>query len=436
MDARMDAGLLAGTVAAVTGALGSRAGFVFERCFRNTLDTTIVDLDDGTSFMVTGDIPAMWLRDSAAQLAPYLHFARHDAALAGTIDRVVRRQLRFMLLDPYANAFNATPSGAGHHDDLTPMSDWVWERKYEVDSLCYPLLLAYDLWAVTGRTGHVDETFRAAARLVLDLWRTEQDHDLHSPYRFQRPGGVASETLRRDGLGAPTARTGLTWSGFRPSDDAVELGFNVPGNAFAVVACRAVARLARLVGDGELARDALDLAVEIDGAIREHGVVTAPDGGPVLAYEVDGTGKALLMDDANVPSLLSLPLIGWCTPDDPLYLATRALVLSDANPYYARGAHAAGVGSPHTPPGRVWPIALAVQGLTTSDASERADLLATLVATDAGTGLMHESFDPDDPGRYSREWFSWANAMFCELALDVTGLRTYRRAEHLAGADV
>ncbi len=435
MDARMDAGLTSGTIAAVTGALGPRVGFVFERCFRNTLDTTIVDMDDGTSFMVTGDIPAMWLRDSAAQLAPYLHFAGSDAALATTIDRVVRRQLRFILLDRYANAFNAAPSGAGHQGDLTSMSEWVWERKYEVDSLCYPLLLAFDLWATTGRTGHLDQTFLVAARLVLDLWRTEQDHDERSPYRFQRPGGVASDTLRRDGLGAPTVPTGLTWSGFRPSDDAVELGFNVPGNAFAVVACRAVARLAVVVGDAELARQSLDLAVEIDGAIREHGVVTAPNGDSVLAYEVDGMGGALFMDDANVPSLLSLPLIGWCAHDEPLYLATRAFVLSEANPYYARGAHAAGVGSPHTTAGRVWPMALAVQGLTTSDPSERAGLLATLVATDAGTGLMHESFDPDDPGRYSREWFSWANAMFCEFTLDMAGLRTYRRAERLAGVD-
>jgi len=427
--------LLADTVATVTHSLGPRVGRVFESCFRNTLDTTIVDLADGTSFMVTGDIPAMWLRDSAAQLTPYLHFADRDEQLADTISRVVRRQLRFVLLDPYANAFNDGPTGAGHDADRTATNPWVWERKYEIDSLCYPLVLAFDLWAATGRTGHLDDVFAAAAREAIAVWRTEQDHDARSPYRFERPDGPPGDTLGRGGLGGRTAVTGLTWSGFRPSDDAVELGYHVPGNAFAVVACRAVARIAaEVLGDADLAVDATGLAVEIDGAIREHGVVSAQEGDPVLAYEVDGLGGALVMDDANVPSLLSLPLLGWCVPDDPLYLATRAVVLSAANPYFARGVHAAGVGSPHTPPGRVWPIALAVQGLTATDESERADLLSVLVATDAGTDLMHESFDPDDPSRYSRDWFSWANAMFCELALDLAGLRGYRRGPRLAGS--
>ncbi len=421
-------GVLAATVEEVRGQLGPRVGSVFEACLRNTLDTTISTMDDGTAFMVTGDIPAMWLRDSAAQLTPYLQLADRLPELADTIAAVVRRQLAFIAIDPYANAFNRAPDGAGHSTDVTDLSPWVWERKYEVDSLCYPLVLAYDLWAATGRTDHLDEQFAGAARSALRLWRVEQDHDARSPYRFQRLEGPSSDTLQRAGLGASTTPVGLTWSGFRPSDDATELGFNIPGNAFAVVACRAVAQVAEeVLGDPALAADARALAAELDDAIRRHAVIEVEGFGRVLAYEVDGAGAHLLMDDANAPSLLSLPWLGWCDDDDPLYQSTRRFLLSERNPYFSRGARGAGIGSPHTPSGWVWPIALAVQGLTSRDPVERAELLETLVSTEAGTELMHESFDPDDPSRFTRPWFSWANAMFCELVLDLAGLRRYRR---------
>jgi meiotically up-regulated gene 157 (Mug157) protein len=430
----MNEATLVAVVTSVAERLGDRVAAVFESCFRNTLETTIEDLPDGSSFMVTGDIPAMWLRDSAAQLTPYLHFAADDQHLGDTIGRIVRRQLRYILLDPYANAFNREPNGAGHRTDRTELSPWVWERKYEVDSLCYPLLLAHDLWAATGRVDHLTD-FAAAARATLALWRREQRHDAESTYRFERFDGAATDTLARGGLGGLTAPVGLTWSGFRPSDDAAELGFNIPANAFAVVTCHAIAVVAaEVLDDPGLAEEASQLAVEIDGAIREHGVVPAPGGDPVLAYEVDGLGGVVLMDDANVPSLLSLPFIGWCDAGEPVYVATRELVLSAANPYFARGRFATGIGSPHTASGWVWPIALAMQGLTSTDEAERQGLLETLVSTDAGTALMHESFDPDDPRQYSREWFSWANAMLCEFVLDMAGLRSYVRPVLGAGS--
>ena len=421
-------GVLATIVDHVRDRLGERIATVFDSCVRNTLDTTISPMPDGTAFMVTGDIPAMWLRDSTAQLGPYLQLADQIPELADTIVAVLRRQLAYVAIDPYANAFNREPDGAGHSDDVTELSPWVWERKYEVDSLCYPLALAFDLWAATGRTDHLDSQFAAAAYAALTLWRVEQDHDARSPYRFQRLDGPSSDTLVREGLGARTTPVGLTWSGFRPSDDATELGFNIPGNAFAVVVCRAIARIAtEVLDDAELAAEATALGPEIDAAIHAHGVVDVEGIGRVLAYEVDGAGGHVLMDDANVPSLLSLPMLGWCDLDDPLYVATRQLLLSERNPYFTRGSHAAGIGSPHTPAGWVWPIALAVQGLTSNDPDERQYLLETLVRTEAGTDLMHESFDPDAPERFTRPWFSWANAMFCELTLDVAGLRRYRR---------
>ena len=406
--------------------LGQRTAAVFRECFTNTLATTIETLADGTAFVVTGDIPAMWLRDSTAQLTPYLHFL-DDQQLADTVARVSRRQLSFILHDPYANAFNRSPNGSGHAGDLTEMSPWVWERKYEVDSLCYPIRLAHDLWRLTGRTDHLAD-FPGAARAIVSLWRTEQDHEATSAYTFQRNDAPGSDTLSRNGQGPRVAPTGMTWSGFRPSDDACALGFNIPGNMFAAVELGHIAEIAaHVLEDDDLAAAANELRAEIEQGIRAHGIVKDPAGGSLYAYEVDGFGNYLLMDDANVPSLLSIPLLGWCDSDDPLYLATRSFLLSARNPYFHRGSVAAGQGSPHTPAGTIWPIALAVQGLTAVTDQEKNAVLATLVATTAGTNLMHESFHKDDATIFTRPWFSWANAMFCELVLDVAGLRTPTR---------
>lgn len=406
--------------------LDQRTTAVFHECFTNTLATTIETLPDGTAFVVTGDIPAMWLRDSTAQLTPYLHFL-DDQHLADTVARVSRRQMSFILHDPYANAFNRSPNASGHAGDLTKMSPWVWERKYEVDSLCYPIRLAHDLWRLTGRTDHLAD-FQGAARAIMSLWRTEQDHEVRSAYTFQRHDAPRSDTLSRNGHGPLVAPTGMTWSGFRPSDDACGLGFNIPGNMFAAVELGHIAEIASHVfEDDHLVAAANQLRAEIEQGIRAYGIVKDSAGGSLYAYEVDGFGNYLLMDDANVPSLLSIPLLGWCDSDDPLYLATRSFLLSSRNPYFHRGSVAAGQGSPHTPTGTIWPIALAVQGLTAVTDDEKRAVLATLVATSAGTNLMHESFHKDDPTIFTRAWFSWANAMFCELVLDIAGLRTDTR---------
>lgn len=408
---------------------GETTATMFERCFADTLETTLTKMTDGTLFTLTGDIPAMWLRDSTTQLTPYLHFADVEPAIADMIAAVSRRQLDYVLVDPYANAFNPTPNGDGHRSDRTEQSPWVWERKYEVDSLCYPLQLAYDLWQMTGRTDHLGEVYVAAVRKIIELWRVEQDHDAKSPYRFQRFDGPPSDTLVREGLGGETVRTGLTWSGFRPSDDACVFGYNVPGNMFAVIELTRVEELALTVlHDQELADQASALRTEIAAGLAGHAIVEAERFGSVYAYEVDGNGGVLLTDDANVPSLLSLPLLGWCNPDDPLYLATRALALSDANPTFVSytppsGRSVQGIGSSHTPDGHIWPIALCVEALTTNDFTEKERILSLLLESDAGTGLMHESFLATDPTVFTRSWFSWANAMFCELVLDIIGER-------------
>ncbi|MDE2385781.1 MAG: glycoside hydrolase family 125 protein [Alphaproteobacteria bacterium] len=387
---------------------------MFARCFANTYETTLRPQADGSVHVITGDIPAMWLRDSAAQVRPYLALAKTDPAFTALIAGVVRRQMAFVAIDPYANAFNEAANGRCHNRDATDMGPWIWERKYELDSLCAPLLLAHDLWRETGDASALDANFISAAHLIIETITREQDHTA-SPYRFQRLEGPASDTLVNDGRGAPVGPTGMSWCGFRPSDDACRYNYLVPANMMAVVALRALAALP--LGDEVLKAKALALAASLDAGIAAHGKVAHPRFGTVYAYEVDGLGHHHFMDDANVPSLLSLPYLGYCAKDDPVYLATRALVLSDANPYFHRGLAAKGIGSPHTPEHSIWPIALCMQGLTSTSRDEQMALLETLLATDAGTGLMHESFHKDDPTTFTRPWFAWANSLFAEFVM-------------------
>ncbi|WP_371543447.1 glycoside hydrolase family 125 protein [Streptomyces sp. NBC_00554] len=406
---------------------GSPAADIVESCLTNTWTTSMswgtpssAAPEVSEVFVGTGDIPAMWLRDSTAQVRPYLAVAS-DPEVADVLVAVSRRQIRCVLQDPYANAFNDGPTGAhGEPGDRPTPREWVWERKYELDSLCAPLQLAYAIRRATGREDHLDGAFHRAAWTIVRLWQAEQSHT-HSPYWFIRPSGpFAGDSLPHDGRGASVRRTGMTWSGFRPSDDPCRHGYLVPANALASTTLHGLAELATTaLRDTELARHARTLADEIDAGILAHAVVEA-GGASVLAYEVNGLGAVLLGDDANLPSLLSLPLSGWCTPQDPLYQATRRLVLSEANPSFFRGSYASGIGSTHTPDGHVWPLAIATAGLTGGkNATARA--LERLAATTAGTGLMHESFHVEDPGRFTRDWFGWANAMFCELALDLCG---------------
>ena len=399
-----------------------RLAALFANCYPNTYETTLRTLPDGTSFVITGDIPAMWLRDSSAQVRHYLPAAREDTALAEMIAGLCHRQSRLIRLDPYANAFNQEPNGACFREDITQRSPWVWERKYEVDSLCYPIQLAYLLWKATGSSAHLDGDFRAALETTLNLWRVEQRHE-NSPYSFQRTDCPASDTLPCEGRGTPVAYTGMTWSGFRPSDDACAYGYLVPSNMFAVVALGYAAEIAREVWKDEaLAAACQALSREIDAGIQAHAIVEHPEFGPIYAYETDGMGHYTLMDDANVPSLLSIPYLGYRDAEDPVYQNTRRFILSHANPYYYQGTAAQGIGSPHTPPRYIWPIALSMQGLTSRDPQERAAILDMLEATDAGTGYMHEGFDVDDPRRFTREWFAWANSIFSEFVMDYLGM--------------
>lgn len=398
---------------------------MFKNCFENTLVTTTELTGDGDTFVFTGDIPAMWLRDSSAQVRHYIPFAGQDEALAEIISGLIKRQIKYINIDPYANAFNREANGKCYRLDITERSRWVWERKYELDSLCYPMQLAYLYWKAAGRVDIFDDAFRKAMETIVDLWTVEQRHPEKSRYRFQRNSSLESETLSNGGLGGETGYTGMTWSGFRPSDDACKYGYLIPANMFAVIVLGYMGQIAAEVyEDKRLEYKAANLKEEIDGGIQTYGVYRHPIYGRIYAYETDGLGNYNLMDDANVPSLLSIPYLGYRDENDPIYINTRRFILSEDNPYYYRGIFADGIGSPHTPKGYIWHMALCMQALTSKDRDEIEKILGQLESTDNDTGFMHEGFNPDKPAEFTRPWFAWANSLFAELICKISG--TYK----------
>ena len=396
-----------------------RVGQVFENCIGDTLDNTVKRMEDGSVYVITGDIPAMWLRDSACQLMPYVRFAAQEPGIREILVKVIETQARCILLDPYANAFTLPGTTSIWTSDRTAMKPGIWERKYETDSLCHPVNLAWTLWKKAGTAEHFTPAWKRAAERIVETLQTETDHENRSEYRFQRDDCVFTDTLSRDGMGALVkSGIGLIWSGFRPSDDSCVYGYFIPANMFAAVTLERIGEISEEVyGDRALAERARSFAAGVRRAIGEYAVLphTAK---PYYAYEVDGFGQYLVMDDANIPSLLALPLLGWCDADDRLYLNTREVILSEHNPFYYEGKYLRGIGSPHIPVRYVWHIALAVQGLTAADCREKLDCIRQMVNSDAGTGMMHEGVFVDDPACYTRPWFSWANAMFCELVMD------------------
>ena len=414
---------------------------LFENCFPKTLDTTVTaSTIDGRpdSFVITGDIDAMWLRDSSAQVWPYLPLAKGDAALQTLYRGLIARQARCILIDPYANAFMRDPAAMTNlvwsQHDLTDMKPGVAERKWEIDSLCWPVRLAHGYWRATGDLAPFDDTWRQAIHTVVDTLRTQQRKTGDGPYHFQRPASNPVDTLGGNGYGAPTRKVGLIHSGFRPSDDACIYPFLIPSNHFAVVSLRQLAEMAPAAGlDTAFAEGALTLANEVTAALMLYGRTHLRDitpNGPteVWAYEVDGYGNTLFMDDANTPGLLGLAYLGAAAKTDPLYQATRKAVWSPANPYFfkgsgAKGIGAEGLGGPHIGKDMIWPMSLTMYALTSRDDAEIAMALRTLKTTTAGTGFMHEAFNKDDPAKFTRPWFAWANTLFGELILDLATRR-------------
>ena len=428
-------------IARVSGLIKDRElAWMFGNCFPNTLDTTVtLGTLDGKpdAFVITGDIDALWLRDSAAQMRPYLHLAREDEQLRQVYRGLIRRHARCVLLDPYANAFTRDPRYTdGLHwakRDKTEMKPGVAERKWEVDSLCYVLRLAHDYWQASGDTEPYDTTFAQAARTIIATFREQQRVAGPGPYRFQRMTDQPTETTLA-GIGTPTRKTGLIHSAFRPSDDACTFPCNIPGNLFAVATLRELAVLASAVlRDEALAVDARALADEVEKAVFAHGIMQLPDGRQVLAYETDGYGNHLFMDDANVPSLLGQAYLRCLPADYPLWRTTAQAVWSDANPWFFKGRAGEGIGGPHVGEGQIWPMSIIVRALSSDDDGVIAWSLKTLRATHAGTGFMHEAFDKDNPAKFTRKWFAWVNGLFGELIVKVANERPHLLAADYAG---
>jgi hypothetical protein len=413
------------TIQRIQSSIGNKElAWMFGNCFPNTLDTTVdfeVVNGEPDTYVITGDIDAMWLRDSSAQVWPYLPLMRLDPRLQQLIAGVINRQTRCILLDPYANAFYKDEHKKSQWDsDRTEMKPGVHERKWEVDSLCYPMRLAHGYWKQTQDTGPFTPKWGDAIQRIVQTFREQQRKTSKGPYRFQRRTEVATDTLPGRGYGRPAKPVGLICSMFRPSDDATVFPYLIPSNFFAVTSLRQAGEmLEEILHDSKTAADCRALADEVEQALGQYATVDHAQSGRIYAYEVDAYGNSYCIDDGNVPSLLSLPYLGATAPNDATYDATRRFILSGSNPYYCEGKAASGPGGPHAGMGMIWPLGLIVQGLTSTSDDEIARCLDTLRRTHAGTGFMHESFNEDNPSKFTRAWFAWANTIFGELILKV-----------------
>jgi len=402
----------------------ARLAWMFANCFPNTLDTTVhyrvLDGGEDDTFVYTGDIHAMWLRDSGAQVYPYIRLASQDEKLRKMLAGVIRRQTKCILLDPYANAFNDGPVGGQWQTDHTDMKPELHERKWEIDSLCYPIRLAYEYWKATGDTSVFSDEWMQAIALTVKTFRDQQRKENSGAYHFQRETTRASDTMLNNGWGSPVNPVGLIASAFRPSDDACTFLFLIPSNFFAVASLRKAAEILTTVKDNSaLAKECTDLASEVENALQKYAVCDHPKFGKIYAYEIDGFGSRVLMDDANVPSLLAMAYLNDTNISDPIYQNTRRFVWSENNPYFFKGKAGEGIGGPHIGYDMVWPMSIMMKAFTSQDDAEIKTCIKMLMNTDANTGFMHESFHKDNPEKFTRKWFAWQNTLFGELIISL-----------------
>ena len=419
---------------------------LFENAFPNTLDTTVswhVDkAGKGTkigkskpnqyafvgkeewrgaqSFIVTGDITAEWIRDSTNQLQGYQALATKDPGLQTLILGAINTQAEYMVLSPYCNAFQPPPpsglgsASGGANDIVSPAydSNIVAECKYELDSLAHFLRLANEFHKHTKSIEFLTPRFYSALRSVLDVIKQqslgsfdeETGQYVRNEYRFQRQTNIGTETLSLSGVGNPIkGGTGLVRSAFRPSDDATILPFFIPANAMMVVELKRMATILSGASKKELATELSEFAENIDGGIRKYGIIKNEEFGDVYAYEVDGYGSHILMDDANLPSLLSLPHLGFVDVADPIYQNTRKMILSKSgNPYYLEGEEFSGIGGPHVGLSHAWPMSRLIQAMTSDNDTE---IMNSIVAVrdSSKLGLVHESVNVRASVSYTRE---------------------------------
>ncbi|KGY15578.1 hypothetical protein PABG_11571 [Paracoccidioides brasiliensis Pb03] len=412
------------------------------------------------SFIVTGDINAEWLRDSANQLTQYQSLSKKDPALQTLIHGAINTQTEFILQAPYCNAFQPPPPSK-LNPVLTPQHDIVhpayersvaFECKYELDSLASFLALSNKFYASTQSTAFVTPRWYRAVHTILRVideqsqptFDSENGRYGRNEYTFLRQTTLGTETLNLGGIGNPLNNgTGLVRSAFRPSDDATIFGFFIPANAQMSVELRRTADTIRAAkGPEDLIKTLRQRAATIERGIREYGIVRHPKYGHVYAYEVDGYGSQVLMDDANLPSLLSLPLLGFGKVGDDVYRNTRRMVLEKAgNPYYLVGEAFEGVGGPHVGLQSAWPMSVLIRARTSTDDEEIIQSLG-MVRNASLLGLVHESVNVNNVSEYTRSWFAWANSMFAQTILDLAERkpeivfgkrgRRYRIAEDVA----
>jgi len=391
-----------------------------------TLKTCVQPLDDETTYVVTGDIDAMWIRDSSAQMHPYIAIAKREeqengqSKLRPLLEGTLRRQAQFMLTDPYANAFTTDWDSVA--DDRLGRGAYVFTDNYELDSGAYFFKFLARLSDAFPDTAVLHEQpVKDATRMLIALYRQEQKHAAgQSEYRY--PKWEPFELLGDDGRGLPVAETGMVWGAFRPSDDRQSYGYNVPGNIFLAATLKPIRRIARQIWkDPELAHAAWELRDSIIKGVRKYGTTRRADGEVIYCYEVDGLGACSVEDDANVPSLLSLPYLDPSaeTFNHRIYKATRKIILSDENPWFFQGRAGHGIGSMHTGSRAIWPLSLVMQAMTAESDVERHAVFETL--TKAGmlsnTRGLTESFDADEPGEVTRPWFGWPNSLLAEHLL-------------------
>ncbi|KAF2494279.1 hypothetical protein BU16DRAFT_512712 [Lophium mytilinum] len=444
---------------------------IFENAFPNTLDTTVRWHVNGTekkkkkttnwvtggkkdegkwegaqSFIVTGDINAEWLRDSTNQLAQYQPLAKKDAAIKSLILGAINTQVEYVIGSPYCNAFQPPPPSGlaptygGGEDEVHPIYEpsFVFECKYELDSIAHFLRLVNQFHDHTGSTEFLTPRWYLALDTVLDLlthqskptFDEKTGEFVRNEYTFQRRTNAGTETLSLGGVGNPlNAGTGLVRSAFRPSDDATILGFFIPANAMMAVELKRAAAMLESAGKKKLAAILRTRGKAIEAGIWEHGVVTHKVYGEVFAFEVDGFGSSILMDDANLPSLLALPLLGFVDVSDKTYQNTRKMILEKkGNPYYLKGDYFKGIGGPHIGLQHAWPMSVLTQAMT-SDDDEEIEACLLMVKKASGLGLVHESVNVDVAGDYTRSWFAWANSVFAQTILDLAS----RKPELLFG---
>lgn len=413
-------------IAEISKNIGNKElAWMFANCFPNTLDTTVdFTITDGKpdTYVITGDIDAMWLRDSSAQVWPYLLLCSQDKDLQQLVRGVIHRQSSLILRDPYTNAFlkDETKTSKYKDSDITDMKPGIYERKWEIDSLCYPIRLAYGYWKNTGDLSAFDDQWIEAMKLVVKTFRVQQRFEGKGPYHFERKTSRAIDGVPLGGYGYPVKPNGLICSIFRPSDDATIYPYLIPSNFFAVTSLQQLSEILKAKGglSAEI-KDATALANQVADALKKYGTVTHPARGKMYAYEVNGLGSFNLMDDANVPSLLSMPYLGSVKLSDPVYQTTRKYVWSEENPFFFKGNAAEGIGGPHMGVDKIWPLSIIMKGLTSQNENEIRACLVTLQKTHAGTGFIHESFHKDDPAKFTRKWFAWANTIFGEFVWKV-----------------